>query len=80
MYKVCKSGPKKRTKQRKSRSIGTKSHENGVEESEKVQNSIGPYGFSADGKKKRILLNAFDMNGIRHTRYGISNQVHTVFR
>ena len=27
------------------------------------------YGYRADGQKKRILLNAFDMNGIGHIRY-----------
>lgn len=27
------------------------------------------YGYRSDGTKKRILLNAFDMNGIGHIRY-----------
>jgi hypothetical protein len=27
------------------------------------------YGYTADGSKKRILLNAFDMNGIGHIRW-----------
>ena len=27
------------------------------------------YGYTPEGKKKRILLNAFDMNGIGHIRY-----------
>lgn len=26
------------------------------------------FGYTSDGKKKRILLNAFDMNGIGHIR------------
>lgn len=26
-------------------------------------------GYTQDGKKKRILLNAFDMNGMGHVRY-----------
>jgi hypothetical protein len=26
------------------------------------------YGYQANGRKKRILLNAFDMNGIGHIR------------
>lgn len=30
------------------------------------------YGYRPDGTRKRILLNAFDMNGIGHIRYGIS--------
>ncbi len=34
----------------------------------KRKRSVGPYGFTESGKKKRILLNAFDMNGIGHTR------------
>lgn len=28
------------------------------------------YGYNAQGQKKRILLNAFDMNGIGHTSIG----------
>lgn len=27
------------------------------------------YGYKPDGTKKRILLNAFDMNGVGHIRY-----------
>ena len=27
------------------------------------------HGYTAAGKQKRILLNAFDMNGIGHIRY-----------
>src|SRR5687768_4237764 len=27
------------------------------------------YGYTKDGKKKRILLNAFDMNGVGHIRF-----------
>ena len=27
------------------------------------------YGFTSSGKKKRILLNAFDMNGVGHIRF-----------
>jgi hypothetical protein len=26
------------------------------------------YGYTKDGQKKRILLNAFDMNGVGHIR------------
>lgn len=26
------------------------------------------YGYTKDGKKKRLLLNAFDMNGVGHIR------------
>ncbi len=33
----------------------------------------GKYGYTSGGKKKRILLNAFDMNGIGHIRYYFYN-------
>ena len=32
------------------------------------------YGYTRDGEKKRILLNAFDMNGIGHIRYDWSRR------
>ncbi|KAF4627801.1 hypothetical protein G7Y89_g10349 [Cudoniella acicularis] len=37
---------------------------------EKPKTPLGPHGFTSDGSKKRILLNAFDMNGIGHTSVG----------
>lgn len=66
MFKVSKSNKKKNTKHRKQTSKPRR-----TKETSKVENArapLGPYGFTPEGKKKRILLNAFDMNGIGHTR------------
>jgi hypothetical protein len=32
------------------------------------EETSGNYGYESTGKKKRILLNAFDMNGLGHIR------------
>lgn len=72
MFKVSKTnGKKRKTKhQNKASKIST------TEKSSKVENvetPVGPYGFTPEGEKKRILLDAFDMNGIGHTRFAESN-------
>lgn len=33
--------------------------------------SNAKFGYAKDGKQKRILLNAFDMNGVGHIRLAV---------
>lgn len=65
-FKVSKPNGKK-TKHQKHASKFTTSEK--TSKIENVKAPLGPYGFTPEGKKKRILLNAFDMNGIGHTRF-----------
>ncbi|KAE8441802.1 hypothetical protein EG329_004315 [Mollisiaceae sp. DMI_Dod_QoI] len=69
MFKVSKTnGKKKKAIHQKptSKSTTTKN----TSKNKNVKAPLGPYGFTSEGRKKRILLNAFDMNGIGHTSVG----------
>lgn len=73
MHRISKSSKKHGKKKAKhSSSLKSAAKLNGTKK-ENVDSPLGRYGFTPTGEKKRILLNAFDMNGIGHTRYAHLN-------